>query len=89
MPNRFVWIKNLGKIYPQKWPDGGTSSASHDYYKTHVTGEVIADRVITNEEFKLSIDELAAKYPAPTVVGEVFPPEMPLPKPLMPRSTDA
>jgi len=60
---RFIWIKCMGLPMPQiLYPDAPAF------------GAIIAEHRLTKDEEGLSLDDLAAKYPAPNAVGEVLVP---------------
>lgn len=58
-PRTFVWMYRNGVMYPQIWfDDPRVGCADHT---------PVADRQLKPDEFVLSLDDLARKYPAPPI----------------------
>jgi hypothetical protein len=58
---RLVWIQYLDKVFPQLWANDVPTNQ-----------KVIAEHRLTENERKLSFDDLIAMFPPPDVVGEVL-----------------
>ena len=56
----FFWVKSYGKYHPQKWNYPHTDLAS-SYWKDYI----VSSHPLTEEEGRLTLDQLAVKYPHP------------------------
>ena len=74
---KFVWIRQSGNFYPQKWPKDGLSDAR--LYGRELLGCVAAEYRLKPDEAKCSIAVLAEKYPPPTAPTEIVNPWQELP----------
>lgn len=60
--SHFVWARGVAGPAPQKWRDKPSRSQNHqDYWRVNLLASVQLDE----EESKLSLDDLARRYPAP------------------------
>lgn len=77
---RFQWVKFNGRMSAQLLYSNDVLARGNG-----ALGVVAVEHILKDDEHKLSFDELIAKYPAPRDIIEVLPPEMPLPRILMPK----
>lgn len=59
----FVWLKCLGKPWPQLWWGDQINSANGKC--RYSEDEILFKRELTTEERNLNLDTLCKKYPAP------------------------
>jgi hypothetical protein len=66
---RFVWLRWMGGApTAEKWTDNVTTGAQFINDKHRQEGRmIVAEHKITADEAALTIDELSARYPAPSV----------------------
>ena len=59
----FVWLKCLGKPWPQLWWGDQINSANGK--RRYSEDEILFKHELTEEEKKLNLERLCKKYPAP------------------------